>query len=106
MLICVDIGNTNITLGLYRGDQLGPRWRLATTHDRMPDEFGIQLMGLLNHVQIPINQVKNAIIASVVPPLTNRWVQVCKTYLNCDPLVVNSNIKTEIFFLLSIRLQM
>jgi type III pantothenate kinase len=53
-------------------------------------------MGLLNHVQIPVDQVKNATIASVVPPLTDRWIQVCKTYLNCDPLIVNSRIKTEI----------
>jgi len=96
MLFCIDIGNTNITLGLYRGEELGPRWRLATTHDRMPDEFGIQLIGLLSHVQIPVSQVTDAIIASVVPPLTDRWVQVCQVYLGCDPMVVDSDINTEI----------
>ena len=37
MLLTIDLGNTNITLGLYQGDQLGPRWRLATVHERMPD---------------------------------------------------------------------
>ena len=52
MLLCIDIGNTNITLGLYEGKELGPRWRLATTHERMPDEFGVQLMELLAHKKI------------------------------------------------------
>ncbi len=49
MLLVIDIGNTNITLGLYTGDTLGPRWRLATMHDRMPDEYGLQFSGLLSH---------------------------------------------------------
>ena len=47
MLLCIDMGNTNITLGLYEGEALGPRWRLATDHERMPDEFILQLLGLL-----------------------------------------------------------
>ena len=46
MLLAIDIGNTNITLGLYRGETLGPRWRLATDHERMPDEYGITLLHL------------------------------------------------------------
>lgn len=74
MLLCIDIGNTNITLGLYEGKTLGPRWRLATIHNRMPDEFGIQLIGLLQHVKIEPKLVECALIASVVPPLTNKWV--------------------------------
>jgi len=90
LLLCIDIGNTNITLGLYQGQDLGPRWRLATTHERMPDEFGVQLLGLLTHKKIATNQVSKAVIASVVPPLTDRWVQVCRTYLECDPLVINT----------------
>ena len=49
MLLVIDVGNTNITLGLYDGDQLGPRWRLATSHGRMPDEYGLQFLGLLAH---------------------------------------------------------
>ena len=49
MLLTIDIGNTNITIGLYEGDQLGPRWRLATDHERMPDEYGLQIIGLLSH---------------------------------------------------------
>ncbi|MCA9869533.1 MAG: type III pantothenate kinase, partial [Anaerolineae bacterium] len=57
MLLVVDIGNTNITLGLYDGDRPGPRWRLATAHDRMPDEYGLQFLGLLTHSHIPLDSI-------------------------------------------------
>ena len=100
MLLCIDIGNTNITLGLYREKKLGPRWRLATIHNRMPDEFGIQLWALLQHAQIMPEEISCAAIASVVPPLTNKWVQVCQTYLGCDPMVINSQTNTGVDILI------
>ncbi len=96
MLLCIDIGNTNITLGLYDGDTLGPRWRLATIHDRMPDEFGVQLLGLLAHARLTPQDIQAAALASVVPPLTNVWVQVCQVYLECEPLVVNADVDTGV----------
>lgn len=96
MLLCVDIGNTNITLGLYEGQQAGPRWRLATTHERMPDEFGVQLLGLLAHAGLTAAQVDCAVIASVVPPLTERWVQVSERYLDCQAMVVNAQTRTGV----------
>ena len=42
MLLTIDVGNTNLTIGLYESDKLGARWRLATDHERMPDEYGLQ----------------------------------------------------------------
>jgi len=100
MLLCIDIGNTNITLGLYKKESLGPRWRLATTHDRMPDEFGVQLLGLLMHNKITPEQIDCAVIASVVPQLTDRWVKVCQIYLDCTPLVVDANTNTGVQILI------
>lgn len=99
-MLCIDVGNTNITLGLYRGETLGPRWRLATDHERMPDEFGLQVVGLLAHAGIAPEEVVEAAIASVVPPLTGRWVQVCRAYLNCEPLVVDAHTHTNVRILL------
>lgn len=96
MLLCVDIGNTNITLGLFRGEQLGPRWRLATDHERMPDEFGVQLVALLSNAGVTKDDVDHAALASVVPPLTDKWVRVCRDYLSCEPLVVNSEVITGV----------
>ncbi|MEZ4729728.1 MAG: type III pantothenate kinase [Caldilineaceae bacterium] len=96
MLFCIDIGNTNITLGLYTGETLGPHWRLATDHDRMPDEFAMQLMALFHYANLAANDVDGIALASVVPPLTGKWVEVCRTYLHCEPLVVDANTKTGI----------
>ncbi len=96
MLLAIDIGNTNITLGLYEADTLGPRWRLATVHERMPDEYGLQLVGLLDHAGVPPKEVRAAALASVVPPLTGTWVHVCQRYLNVDPLVVETGVKTGV----------
>jgi type III pantothenate kinase len=96
MLLCIDIGNTNITLGLYEGAELGPRWRLATDHERMPDEYALQVLGLLAQVGVPLAQVDRAAMASVVPPLTDKWVQLCQSYLHCDPLVVNGKVRTGV----------
>ncbi len=96
MLLCIDIGNTNITLGLYEGERLGPRWRLATDHERMPDEFALQLLGLLGLAGLSADAVDDVAIASVVPPLTGKWVEVCRTYLGCDPLVVDGHVETGV----------
>ena len=94
MLLCIDVGNTNITLGLYKGETLGPRWRLATDHERMPDEFILQLLGLLAHAGIDPQRVEGAAIASVVPPLTGRWIEVCRRGLDLAPLVVDGTTHT------------
>ena len=48
MILIIDIGNTNVTLGLYENDELGARWRVATMHERMPDEYGVQFYHFLN----------------------------------------------------------
>jgi len=96
MLFCIDIGNTNITLGLYDGETLGPHWRLATDHDRMPDEFAMQLMALFSYANLSAKDVDGIALASVVPPLTGKWVEVCRTYLHGEPLVVDANTKTGI----------
>ncbi len=96
MLLCIDVGNTNITLGLYDGETLGPRWRLATDHERMPDEFTLQLLGLLAYASVERRAVSGAAIASVVPTLTGRWVEVCRKGLSLDPLVVDSTVHTGV----------
>jgi type III pantothenate kinase len=96
MLLCVDVGNTNITLGLYEGKTLGPRWRLATDHERMPDEFILQLLGLLTYAGFSREDVEGAAIASVVPPLTGKWVEVCRRGLGYDPLVVDGKVETGV----------
>ena len=96
MLLCIDIGNTNITLGLYEGAALGPRWRLSTEHERMPDEFGLQVTGLLQLAGKSPADIQGVAMASVVPPLTSRWIETCRVYLKCDPLVVDAGVRTGV----------
>ncbi len=96
MLLTIDIGNTNLTLGLYEGGQLGAHWRLATDHNRMPDEYGLQFLGLLQNAGKTLTEMTGVSLASVVPPLTGRVIQACREYLRQEPLVVDAGIKTGI----------
>lgn len=96
MLLVIDIGNTNLTIGLFEGKALGWHWRLATDHNRMPDEYGLQLLGLLQHAGYRVSELSGIAVSSVVPPLTGRVLQACREYLQKEPLVVDANLKTGI----------
>lgn len=96
MLLVIDIGNTNLTIGLYEGETLGWHWRLATDHNRMPDEYGMQLIGLLQHAGHNIKDLTGISLSSVVPPLTGRVTQACHEYLKKVPLVVDTGVKTGV----------
>lgn len=96
MLLTIDIGNTNLTLGLYEGETLGAHWRLATDHNRMPDEYGLQFLGVLQNAGKTLNDITGISLASVVPPLTGRVIQACREYLKQEPLVVDAGVKTGI----------
>ena len=96
MLLTIDIGNTNLTLGLYEGDKLGAHWSLAIDHNRMPDEYGLQFLGLLQNAGKTLKDIEGISLASVVPPLTGRVIQACHEYLKQEPLVVDAGVKTGI----------
>ena len=96
MLMTIDIGNTNISIGIFQGDELGPRWRVSTDHNRMPDEYGLQIDGLLKHENLRPDDISGICLASVVPPLNGVFLQACREYLNHDPLVVDAGIKTGV----------
>lgn len=96
MLLAIDIGNTNITLGLYRGDELAASWRVRTMHERLPDEYGVLLLDLFRHKNYLPDQIDGVALASVVPPLTPVFRQVCRDYLEREPLVVDDGVRTEV----------
>lgn len=96
MLLTIDIGNTNLTIGLYEGEALRAHFRLATDHKRMPDEYGLQLLGILQQADCGEGCLEGICLASVVPPLTGRVVQACEQYLSMTPLVVDVGIKTGV----------
>lgn len=96
MLLTLDIGNTNLTIGLYEGQKLAWHWRLATDHARMPDEYGLQMLGLLTHAGHTPGDLTGIVLASVVPNLTARVTQACREYLKTEALVVDAGVKTGI----------
>jgi type III pantothenate kinase len=96
VLLAIDIGNTNITLGVFCDGELVETWRIATEHDRMPDEYGVLLMQLFGHAGIEPDQITGVSMASVVPALTNVFRQVSTKYLHHEPLVVDAGVKTGV----------
>lgn len=96
MLLVIDLGNTNLTLGLFHGQQLTLHWRLATDQSRMPDEYGIQILSMLQHGGCTPDELTGLCFSSVVPPLTDRILQACQIYLQRQPLVVTSDLNLGI----------
>lgn len=96
MLMTIDVGNTNISFGLYDDHELRFSWRVATDHERMPDEYGLQLIGFLNHADLKKKVIHGVCMASVVPPLTGKMQQACREYLDHDPLIVGAGVKTGV----------
>jgi type III pantothenate kinase len=89
MLLAIDIGNTNVTLGLWDGHTWTWQWRLRTDKARTADEYGIMLKMLLHEAQVA-TAVNRVAMSSVVPPLTAVFTQVAERYLNLTPLRVNA----------------
>lgn len=96
MLLTIDIGNTNITLGLYVKEQRQASWRIATNHQEMPDEYGLKFLSLLQHAGFSAHGLTGVCMASVVPPLTSKIIEACQEYLQQDPLNVDAGCKTGV----------
>ncbi|HEX6386441.1 MAG TPA: type III pantothenate kinase [Anaerolineae bacterium] len=95
MLLAIDIGNTNITLGIWNGHIWRQQWRLLTVPEKTADEYGIILKALLHEFNL-VAVVKHAILASVVPALTATFTQVSRQYLGCPLLEVGPDTDTGI----------
>lgn len=96
MLLCVDIGNTNIVLGMYRGEELLTHWRVNTDHQKMPDEYGMLLVSLLAQHGLSISDIDGISLASVVPPVTDTILEMLRDYVHVPPLVVGIGTKTGV----------
>jgi type III pantothenate kinase len=70
MLLAIDVGNTNIVLGVFDGTRLAESWRLVTLRERTADEMGILVTHLFANRSVPLDRVSGIILSSVVPPLT------------------------------------
>ncbi|MCD6216677.1 type III pantothenate kinase [bacterium] len=96
MLLTIDIGNTNIVIGLFEGDNLITRCRIETNHNATSDQYGSEIIGLLNLRFGETLAPQGIIISSVVPPLIGTFERLCSDFFNITPLIVNPGIKTGI----------
>ena len=96
MLVAVDIGNTNITMGLFDGDEIIGNYRLTTKLERTSDEYGFMLLSFLNASNIDVEQIQDVIIASVVPKIMYSFTNSIKKYFNKEPIIIGPGIKTGI----------
>jgi len=93
-LLVVDVGNTNIVLGIYHDDELASSWRLATARDRTSDEYGILAKQLVAESEPVV--LDGAIVSSVVPPLNSAMQWMIEKYFGVVPLFVEPGVKTGI----------
>jgi pantothenate kinase, type III len=94
VILVIDVGNTNIVLGVYKGKDLLHHWRLSTNRSATVDEYGMNIHNLFHYAGIRMEQIEGVIISSVVPPLMRALEQLCMKYLRKTPLVVGPGVKT------------
>ena len=95
MLLVIDVGNTNITLGVFENEKIVQSWRLATDIKRTEDEYGVFLKNLLRETNLD-EKISNAVIASVVIQLTEKIEIALKKYLGINSLIISHKIKTNV----------
>jgi type III pantothenate kinase len=86
VLLAIDVGNTNIVLGVFRGEELVHSWRLTTLRDRTADELGILVTSLCDHHGIRRDDITGIVMASVVPPQTGTMITMVREYFGREPL--------------------
>jgi type III pantothenate kinase len=94
MLLALDVGNTNVTIGVFEDRRLVARWRLQTVHEQTSDEWGILLRNLLAFSSLDLARVDGVIIASVVPPLDSSLAAMALRYFHTDALFVTPETDT------------
>jgi type III pantothenate kinase len=94
MLLAIDVGNTNVTLGLFEGESLRATWRLATDIDRLADEYGSLIISLVHHGGLSPSDVKESAMTCVVPELETVFQTVCRRYFDVTPLEVGVGTRT------------
>ena len=99
MLLALDVGNTNVTIGAFRRTELAGRWRLRTIQEQTADEWGILLRNLFNLGSLTLEDVHSIIVASVVPPLDSTLAGMSRRYFDREAMFVTSETDTGLSIL-------
>lgn len=94
LIFVLDVGNTNIVLGVYDDEQLKCHWRIETDRNRSADEYGMVVKSLFDFSELSFKDISGIIISSVVPPIMFSLERMCQKYFHIKPLVVGPGIKT------------
>lgn len=94
MLLAIDAGNTNITIGVFRNGTLVNRWRLRTVHEQTEDEWGILLRNLFSLASLDFSRIDGVIVASVVPPLDPTLAEMARDYFRHEAMFVTPETDT------------
>ncbi|MDP6494037.1 MAG: type III pantothenate kinase, partial [Dehalococcoidia bacterium] len=96
MLLAIDVGNSNVTMGVFQEEELVATWRLATDIHKLPDEYGLMIRSLLPLKGVDPQNVHSIAICSVVPPLTQVFEELAVIHFGVQPLVVGTGTKTGV----------
>jgi len=95
-LLAIDIGNTNIHIGLWHNNTWELSWRARTVADKMPDEYAVLVHNFFSSANVDYSAIKGVAISSVVPPLHTTFAELSKRYFNIDPLIVTHQTNTGV----------
>jgi len=96
MLLTIDIGNTNITYGIFDGDKLKATWRSATGVHRSADEYASFVINMLRTRNMETSDITDSVLCSVVPPLVTTFEEIFKRYFHIAPLIIEAGVKTGV----------
>lgn len=96
MILVIDVGNTNMTLGVYEGEELKCTFRMMTKTPRTSDEYGVMITQLLKNKGIEAHELEGSIVSSVVPDVMHSLIGSLARYLGTKPVIVGPGIKTGI----------
>ena len=96
MLLAIDIGNTDTTLGVFEDVKLRATWHMATNIHRMADEYAALLLNLLRHQNLDTTDITAVAMCSVVPPLITTYEDLFQRYFHLSPFVVGTGVKTGV----------
>lgn len=96
MILVIDVGNTNMTFGVYEGETLRATFRMMTKTPRTSDEYGVMITTLLNTKDVSVRQIEGTIVASVVPDVMHSLTGAIVRYIGNNPLIVGPGVKTGI----------
>ena len=100
MLLVIDVGNTNIVLGVYKGRKLMASWRMTTSNKQTADEIGIFIHSLFDYSEVDASELEAIIISSVVPNIMYSLTHGLIKYFHIQPMIVGAGMKTGVNLLM------